>query len=149
MNYIIYSLIAFIAGGAIAIQAGMNSRLGVLLKSSFLAATVVYVGNFLFTVLYIVISSGSIPDSKSLKVVPVYLWFSGSILSAFAISSMYWLIPRAGVGPMMSFYLAGQLLFSIIAGHFGWFHLPVTQITTMKLAGISLLLASIVLINHG
>jgi len=147
MKYLLYPLIAFMAGAAIAIQAGLNSRLGVLLKNSIMAAAVVYLGSFIFTGFYLILSSGYMIDKANLRQVPIYLWFTGGVLSAMAISSMYWLIPRSGVGPAMSFYLVGQLIFSIAAGHYGWFDLPVTSVTSIKMAGIVFLIIGVIMIN--
>ncbi len=98
-----FSIAAFVAGSAIAIQATMNSRLGVLLNNSILAAMVVYIMSSIFAFIYFVLLMNDLPDKCVVKSIPLYLWISGGLLSAFAISSMYWLIPRAGIAPMMTF----------------------------------------------
>jgi len=75
------------------------------------------------------------------------LWFSGGALAAFGVGMYYFLIPKMGVGPMMSYALAGQLLLAVVASHFGWFDLPVKKIDFIKIVGIITLIVGIILIN--
>jgi len=82
-----------------------------------------------------------------IKSVPVYLWFSGGALSAFGVGMFYYLIPKMGVGSMMSYALSGQIIIAIIASHFGWFELPVRPITGLKIAGSFSLIAGVILLN--
>ena len=142
-----YSIIAFLAGVAIATQAAMNAQLGGLLKNSLLATCVAFFSSILFTLLAVMVYTKEYPSIEIVKSVPIYLWFSGGILSAFGISIFYYLIPQMGIGPMMSFTLTGQLIVAVIAGHFGWFDLPIKPLTLGKLVGAIALIIGVVLIN--
>jgi len=82
-----------------------------------------------------------------IKSVPLYLWFSGGALSAFGVSIFYYLIPKMGVGSMMSYALSGQILIAIIASHFGWFDLPVKPINIIKVSGAISLVIGVLLLN--
>jgi transporter family-2 protein len=77
----------------------------------------------------------------------VELWFSGGAIAAFGVGMYYFLIPKMGVGPMMSYALAGQILLAVVASHFGWFDMPVKQIHFMKIVGIIALIVGIILVN--
>ena len=128
MNYL--SLFALAAGAAIAIQAAMNAKLGVLLKSAMMGSSVAFFVSFVFAasamVLWAMVFSTKLyPQMADIKSVPVYLWFSGGALSAFGVGMFYYLIPKMGVGSMMSYALSGQILIAIVASHYGWFELPV------------------------
>jgi len=48
---------------------------------------------------------------------------------------------------MIALGLCGQLIFSMIAGKYGWLNLPVEPITTKRLLGTVAMLIGIVLIN--
>lgn len=146
MHYL--SLFAFMAGAAIALQASMNAQLGVFLKNSLLATSVAFASSFIFTSLAVVVFSKEYPSANAIRSVPVYLWFSGGVLSAFGIAMFYYLIPKMGIGAMLSYALTGQILVAIIAGHFGWFDLPVKPITVAKFSGLLALIVGIVLINR-
>jgi transporter family-2 protein len=82
-----------------------------------------------------------------IKSVPWYLWFTGGALSAFGVGMFYYLIPKMGVGSMMSYALSGQILIAIIASHFGWFDLPVKPINAIKFSGAIALIVGVLLLN--
>ena len=145
MNY--FSLLALCAGAAIAVQAGMNAQLGVLLRSPLLSAAVAFVVACVCVLIVVIITARELPSLSNVQTVPVHLWFSGAI-SAFGVASFYFLIPRMGVGSTMSYALTGQLLVAILASHFGWFDLPVKSINFNKCLGIFAMIMGIVLINR-
>jgi transporter family-2 protein len=141
------SILALAAGAAIAIQATMNAHLGVLLKSSMLATSIAFLFSCVFTVSAMILTTKQYPHMTEIKSVPVYLWFSGGVLSAFGVGMFYYLIPKMGVGSMMPYALSGQILIAMIASHFGWFDLPVTAINSLKMTGVILLIAGMILLN--
>jgi transporter family-2 protein len=150
MSY--FSLLAVAAGAAIAIQASMNAKLGVLLKSAMMGTSIAFFVSCVFAVSAMVISAmvfstKQVPQMADIKSVPVYLWLSGGALSAFGVGMFYYLIPKMGVGSMMSYALSGQIIIAIVASHFGWFELPVKPITSLKLAGAFSLVAGVLLLN--
>jgi transporter family-2 protein len=149
MNSLLLPFIAFVAGVAIATQASLNSQLGVLIKNSVFATTVAFLNSFVFTLIILIFIAKKVPTLEAMKTVPFYLWFSGGLLSTFGVGALYWLIPKMGVGPMVSFALSGQIIFAMIAGHFGWFQLPVTPISTPKVIGTLLLVLGIIFTNKG
>ncbi|GAB6147223.1 DMT family transporter [Desulfocicer niacini] len=59
------------------------------------------------------------PQAEAIRSVPFYLWFLGGALSSFGVAMFYYLTPKMGVGPMMSYALTAQLLIAITASHFG------------------------------
>lgn len=126
----------------------MNSQLGLLLKSPLLATSVAFLSGFIFSLAYFLLFVRRTPSLEVIYSVPLYLWFSGGLLSAFAITCIYWLIPKLGVGPLMSFALGGQLLMAMIAGHYGWFQLPVTPVSIEKSIGAIFMIFGILLMNR-
>lgn len=145
MSYL--SLYALAAGASIALQATMNAQLGVLLKSSITATSIAFFVSCVFSVSAMALTIKQYPQMAEVKSVPVYLWFSGGALSAFAVGMFYYLIPKMGVGSMMSYALSGQILIAIIASHFGWFELPIKPITTLKIVGAFSLIAGVIFLN--
>jgi len=143
----LFSLLAFLSGAAIATQASLNAQLGSLLKNPLLATCVAFSSSIFFTLLAVGVYTKDYPTKEILRTVPVYLWFSGGILSAFGISMFYILIPKMGVGTMMSYALTGQLMVAVIVGHYGWFDLPINPITPGRFAGVVALILGVILIN--
>lgn len=143
----IFALLAFLAGTTIAVQMAMNAQLGSVLKSPMLASVCAFFSAVVVTALAVVFTVRDYPSINTVKTVPVYLWFTGGLLSALAISMFYYLIPRMGLGAMISFALSGQLLVAVLCGHFGWFDVPQKPINFPKLMGVAALISGVVLIN--
>jgi len=145
MGYL--ALLALIAGAAIAAQASMNAQLGVLLKNPLIGTIIAFTCSAIFTLVAVIASTRHYPQAEVISSVPIYLWFTGGALSAFGVGMIYYLIPKMGVGPMMSYALTGQILVAIIASHFGWFDLPIKQLSGLKFIGLVAMINGIVLIN--
>ena len=145
MGYL--ALLALIAGAAIAAQASMNAQLGVLLKNPLIGTIIAFTCSAIFTLVAVIASTRHYPQAEAIRSVPIYLWFTGGALSAFGVGMIYYLIPKMGVGPMMSYALTGQILVAIIASHFGWFDLPIKQLSGLKFIGLVAMVNGIVLIN--
>lgn len=143
----ILAILALSAGSAIAIQAAINSRLGMILGSSMLGTSIAFLCSFFFALLFATLFIQQYPTLSIIKSVPGYLWFAGGALSAFGVGLFYFLIPKMGVGPMMSYALTGQLLMATVASHFGWFDLPLRPVDNFKIAGGLALLAGVLLTN--
>ncbi|MCE2572973.1 DMT family transporter [Motilimonas eburnea] len=141
------AVLALAAGGAIALQASMNAQLGVLLKSAMLATSVAFLCSCLFTVAALLTATKQYPQWHEVRAVPIYLWFSGGALSAFGVAMFYYLIPKMGVGSMMSYALSGQIIIAVLASHFGWFDLPVKPLSLVKLIGAVTLIFGVFLLN--
>jgi len=139
--------LALAAGAAIAIQALMNAKLGVLLKNSMMGTSIAFLFSFLFIVSAMLLSAKQYPNLTEIKSVPLYLWFCGGALSAFGVGMFYYLIPQMGVGSMMSYALSGQILIAMFASHLGWFDLPGKPINLFKMIGAVLLIVGVLLIN--
>lgn len=141
-------VLAFVGGIFLAVQGGFNAQLGVQLKSPLMATLVAFICSALFAVVLISLTGKSIPTISSIRAIPMYLWFSGALFSVVGISLYYYSIPRLGMASMISLGLFGQLLFSVIAGHFGWFGMPPTPISFTKVLGVLAMTAGILLINY-
>lgn len=139
--------LAFLGGIFLAVQGGFNAQLGVQLKSPLMASLVAFACSTLFAALLITLTGKNMPTITRLREVPFYLWFSGALFSVIGISLYYYSIPRLGIASMISLGLFGQLLFSVIAGHFGWFGMIATPIAYTKVLGIIAMTAGILLIN--
>lgn len=147
MNQITLLILASLGGVFLAIQAGFNSQLGVQLENPFFASFIAFLSGISFALVLFLLKLRSIPSIAEIKEVPLYLWFVGGIFSIVGISIYYYTIPKLGVSTMVSLGLCGQLIFTVIAGYYGWFNLPVEPLSLKKIIGILTLLLGIILIN--
>lgn len=139
--------LAITGGIFLAIQGGLNAQLGVMLKNPLMAASIAFAFSTVLTFAGLVMISGFSVSMVQIKQVPVYLWFTGAIFSVAGISIYYYTIPRLGISSMISLGLSGQLILSVIAGHFGWFNMPQETINLQKIMGIVAMISAIILIN--
>ena len=147
MNQGINIFLAIVGGIFLAVQGGLNAQLGVYLKSPILATLVAFVFSSLFALVIVATSLKGGVDMGLFKTVPVYLWFSGAFFSVLGISLYYHTIPRLGISTMISLGLFGQLVFSTVAGHFGWFGLPQEPFELKRILGVAAMTVGILLIN--
>ncbi len=85
MNQLVLSALAFIAGVLLALQGGLNARLGVLLRHPLLATVVAFCSSAAYALLLTVVSVRNLPGKTELTQVPPYLWFTGGLCSAAGI----------------------------------------------------------------
>ncbi|MDO6803849.1 DMT family transporter [Wenyingzhuangia sp. 1_MG-2023] len=147
MNQYTLSILAFTGGIFLAAQGGLNAHLGVLLKNPLLASVVAFFSSCLFALLFVLVSVKNYPTTQQLQQIPFYLWFTGGLFSVLGIGLYYYTIPKLGVATMISFGLCGQILFAVIAGHFGWLNLPTEPITVKKMIGVLAMISGIFIIN--
>lgn len=147
MNYLVFVILALVGGVFLAAQGGFNTQLGVLLKSPLLASMVAYLFSTAFALGAVIISINEYPTINEIKTVPIHLWFTGALLSLIGITLYYYTIPKLGISTMISLGLCGQILFSVIAGHFGWFNLPVELADFKRILGVIIMIIGILLIN--
>ena len=147
MKLLLLYLLAFTGGVFLAIQAGFNSQLGSLLKQPVLAVIATSISSAFFGSLFIFSMTKDRITFNLIYQIPWYLWFIGGLFSFVGISLYFYTIPRLGVSKMIVAGLFGQLLFSLLAGHFGWINLPLEPITTKRIIGILVIITGIILIN--
>lgn len=140
-------LLSILAGALIAIQAGINSQLGVILKNSLLATVIAFMVSALISLIGLLAISKNLPTNEVIRSVPLHFWFGGAI-SAFGVGLFYFLIPKMGVGSMMSLALTGQLITAVLISHFGWFGLPESTLSLSKCLGVFAMISGILLINR-
>lgn len=147
MSYASLLLLSFLVGIMVVVQGGLNSRLGIHLESSLLATSAALTMSALFTIVAVLVTVRQLPSIQQLKAIPPYLWFTGAIFSFIAVTLFYYLIPKLGISTAVSFGLCGQILFSMIAAHYGWFGLPIEPIAIKKVLGTIAMIVGIFLIK--
>ena len=147
MKSILVYTLAFTGGVFLAVQAGFNSQLGSILKQPIIAVISTSITSVVFGLLILlVISKGNI-QLQIFGEVPWFLWFIGGLFSMIGITLYFYTIPKLGISKMIALGLCGQLIFSLIAGKFGWLNLSVEPLTTKRLIGAFAMIVGIILIN--
>nr|WP_321358729.1 DMT family transporter [uncultured Draconibacterium sp.] len=147
MSKLIFSILAFTGGIALAAQSGLNTQLGLGLKNPLLASLIAFCTSSLVAFILVFVVIRDLPTVSQIKIIPTYLWFSGGLLSVLGIGLYLYTIPKLGISTMISIGLCGQLIFAAIAGHFGWLNLPIEPLTLKKCVGILAMITGILITN--
>ena len=147
MKLLLNYLLAFSGGVFLAIQASFNTQLGALIKQPVLAVVTSSVISAMVGALFILVFSKNSLQLINVQQVPLYLWFVGGLFSMAGISLYFYTIPKLGISKMISMGLCGQLVFSALAGKYGWLGLPKEPFTTTHFFGAFAMLVGIVLMN--
>jgi transporter family-2 protein len=71
----------------------------------------------------------------------------GGLIGALFVTTSLLAVPRIGVPGMIVAGLAGQVIAGLLIDRYGWAGVPARPIDPTRLAGVALMLASVVLIN--
>lgn len=147
MKLLVIYLLAFTGGIFLAVQAGFNTQLGTALKQPIIAVIATSITSALLGGLFFLFFNTNNINLQIIHTIPWYLWFVGGLFSMAGISLYFYTIPKLGISKMIAMGLCGQLLFSLVAGNFGWLNLPKEPITLQKIIGTIAMVMGIILIN--
>ena len=147
MTKYILVLAALIIGGFLSVQGSINAQLSSFLKHPLQASLTNFLVGSVILILLNIILRTSVPTFAEIKAVPWYLFLGGAIGAMF-VTSVVLLIPRIGVTTMLAASIAGQLIVAAIIDHFGFFNVAEHPISLSRVAGIIMLILSIVLIQR-
>jgi transporter family-2 protein len=141
----IYILLALLAGTMLPVQAGVNAALRAQLGHPVLAGFASFTVGTLSLALYILAARLPWPTTP-LGSIPLWQW-TGGILGAVYLSLVILLAPRLGTATSFGLIISGQLIASLLLDHFGWLGIPQHSINPMRLLGLTLMIAGVVLVR--
>ncbi len=136
-------LLAALGGMAIALQALVNARLQLAVGNSVLAATISFAVGLVGLLLVLPLQSDG---PQTLSQAPWWAWIGG-LLGAFYIVISILLLPRIGAAALISSAVLGQMLFSLVADHYGILGTQVRTASPSRMLGAALLIAGVFLIR--
>jgi transporter family-2 protein len=141
-----FLLLAVAAGVGLAFQAVINTRLSAALGSPLWASVVqVFVG-LVFLVACVTILRQPIPSLAGASRLPWWIWTGGAIGAAYVLTVIVTTRPL-GVALMVAAVIVGQTVAALLIDHYGWFGVEVHRLTPVRLLGVALLFAGVVLIR--
>ena len=142
-----YLLAAVLIGAAFAAQPAIN---GVAARGlgSVLPATVLSVGITLVASALIMIASRTTPSGAAVFALPWWI-FLGGLIGVLVVAGSAAIVPVTGAAMFFVCLIAGQLLGSVALDHFGAFGLPEIQISPIRVIGVLLALAGVLLVQFG
>ncbi|MCU1283858.1 MAG: hypothetical protein JWO13_208 [Acidobacteriales bacterium] len=138
-------LLSAAGGMAIAAQALINARLNVYAGNGVLAATISFVVG-LVSLLAVLVFVPSGARSGSLSSAPWWAWMGGALGALYIVISIY-VVPKIGAAALLSAAVFGQLVFSLVADHFGFFGISAHPVNVPRLVGVVLVIGGVALVR--
>ena len=146
-----YLVMAFVAGTGMAMQAAINSQLGkVLFAQPIYAAFWSFMtGMILLFCMSLALGKGQF--FQALAQIPQQPWWYliGGLIGAGLVFTSIYLAPKLGVANMLFFMVLGQIFCGLVIDHFGLLHMPVREISWVKIVGVILMVAGLTVFVFG
>ncbi|WP_025131614.1 DMT family transporter [Pseudomonas sp. PH1b] len=148
MAFLISILLSLLAGFAVPLQAGTNSRLGNLLGHPLWATGVSLLVSLLALTIVILFIKVPRPNFAAAQDGPWWIWMGG-IAGVFYITVALLMAPRLGALNFIMTVIVGQLIISLLIDYFGLVGLPRQTISTQKLIGVLVVISGFVITTRG
>ena len=145
-GYLLFIILALLAGMAVPVQATLNSKLSDSLGSPIVAAFYAMAIGAVVLFILMLLSGASFANPSTLKQTPWIFWVGG-FFGAFFVASMAITVPRIGVSLALALTVAGQMLVAIIVDHYGWMEMEQKTISVWRVVGAALITAGVILIK--
>ena len=146
MNKSIWVIMALLSGAFLPIQAGLNAKLGKAVASPVHASMFSFVVGAVGLIGYIILTRQTVSVS-GIKEAPAYIWLGG-LLGAFYVTIIILAFPKLGPGLTFGLVVAGQMIVSVLLEHFNILVSQQNPINFMKVLGILLVVAGVVIIRN-
>jgi transporter family-2 protein len=137
-------MLAFAVGAGLVLQVGMNMALGRAFGSPVAASMVNFLVGSAALAVFVLLRS-DLPGRAAIAGAPAWAWFGG-LLGAMYVTVATLAGPRLGALLLLALTVAGQMVASIIVDHYGLLGFAQQPVTAMRLLGVALLVAGIVLV---
>jgi transporter family-2 protein len=146
LTQIVLILLVALGGAGLTVQMAWNSYLRTATGSAVLT-TIISVSVTLLTLLLLWASGltqrGVIPAFESL---PKWAWFGGVFAAYYLVASLV-ALPKLGAVAVFSLVIAGQMIAALTLDSTGAFGVTQISLTPLRVLGVTLLLAGVVLIQ--
>lgn len=146
-SILLLAVCACVVGGMLtALQAPTNAMLARPFNSPVNAAFVSFAVGTL-VLLVAVLALRAAPDWAGVQALPWYAWLGGAYGAVFVVAAAF-AAPRLGVASTITLMIAGQLVAGMVVDHFGGFGIAPRPVTLIRLLGVALVFAGVVLVRR-
>ncbi len=144
MSTISYAVWAFAAGALIPLMAILNAGLARATGGIAHATVLLFASGLIAALMLAATTKAHIPTLQTLAHVPPSQ-YAGGLIVGFYIVSITFLAPRFGVGNAILFAVTAQLLTSAFIDHFALAGAALRPLTTMRVIGLIIVVAGVVI----
>lgn len=143
-----YLAAAALCGVVLTTQVATNKQLGEHLHNLYIPAVANMVIGVAATVALTLALSKEYPSAQMIRSAPWYGWLGGGVLGALYLTGNILLAPKIGAATLIGLVVCGQIVFSVLVDHFGWFGFEQHDANWPRLAGCVLLMAGAGLVSR-
>jgi bacterial/archaeal transporter family-2 protein len=140
-------VLGILAGILIPIQTALNAQLGRIAGHPIVTTLLVFLVGVLACIFALLVMQPATPQLAQFGQVPLWAWGGGMIAMVYVVL-LVTLAPKLGVGLTTALVLVGQLLAALALDHFGVLGNPQHSLNIMRLLGLALMIAGVVLIKN-
>jgi len=140
-----WHFIAFLAGGAIAVQAVVNATLRLKMNHPLQAVLVSFGIGTVATIGLCLANRQPWPEWQSLAKEPWWIWLGG-LLGVLYVGTSMVATPRIGAALMLALGFAGQMACAVVIDHYGLFGMERRPINAGRMLGVACLLLGVIAI---
>jgi transporter family-2 protein len=138
-------LLTIAAGAGLVLQTAMNAGLGSALGRPILGTAMNFVVGLGALLLFILATRTPMPSREMISSAPAWVWFGG-LMGALYVGTVTVAGPRLGAIAILALSVAGQLIASVVVDHFGLLGFPQQTVGAVKILGVLLVCAGVVLV---
>lgn len=142
-------LLALVAGAVLPVQGAINGLLRQDLGAPFVVGTISFAVatlSMIAVLLLTLLTGGARPQLGGLSTMPWWGWI-GAVCGATYVTTVFVAIPVIGTAATVGLTVAGQQIVSLFVDRYGWFRLPRREISTLRFAGVVVLLLGVAAIK--
>jgi transporter family-2 protein len=139
-------VLAVLAGAVLPLQAALNARLGKAVINPLYGAWLTFIVGAVGLLIYLLLARVSFATVQNAYTEHWSVWMGG-LLGAFYVVSLIILVPKLGTALSFGLIVAGQMSFSLLFDHYGWWGVPVQPINWTKIMGVVLIIGGVLLIR--
>lgn len=146
MNAWMIALMVLASGTTVALQAPSNAMLSKAFGSPIVAALISFSVGTAALAAVALVTYRRVPDWGTVAGLPTYAWFGG-LYGAVFVTVAAIAVPRIGVASTLILLIAGQVVMAAVLDHYGAFGVAKQALTPLRLLGLVLVGAGVVLVR--
>jgi len=144
LRFSLFLLFAALGGAAITVQAGLNAQVARTLGHPLWATMVSLIVSIISILPMLVLFRAGPPTLSGIMDTPWWIWIGGA-LGAFFITVALTTAPELGAVVFIAAVVMGQMIVSLMLDQFAIAGFPSRPITLMRIAGVVLVIAGVIL----
>ena len=145
VQFLAFCLLALLAGGLMALQPPVNSRLASQCSHPLQASVISFGTGCVALIILGSLMKIGLPSANDLSSLPPWAW-TGGLIGCYMVTVSLLVAPELGATRWIALVLAGQIAVSLYLDHFGLLGFVKQPINWIRVLGLGLVIAGVILV---